>query len=275
MLRQIMDGKFGGVARLAGGLGVALAFLSGCATEEDRGIGGVPFEVIKRLSATKPPPFLVGPAGVVLTNTADFSARVKWQPLGGGSDVKSFSGFLLKRDTQFFFASEDDEAKGKLAKLGGGISYVWDVAKSSGIVLNEPLQGYAPFTRTNLITDVTFSAAGGAEDSVSGQPCSKWMVKVSRSAGSPVEFAVWRAAALNGFPMRISGPEFAVTFSDVKFERPAEGLFHPPDGFTAYPTDEAMINELLFRQVGGKSRPRQQPTFDSDEPPPPSRFRSY
>jgi hypothetical protein len=43
-----------------------------------------------------------------------------------------------------------------------------------------------------------------------------------------------------------------VKLSQIRLESVSEKLFLPPDGFTAYPTEQAMMDELTLREHGGR-----------------------
>jgi hypothetical protein len=136
----------------------------------------------------------------------------------------------------------------------GAVSFVWDVAQNGGYMLSEALQGYAPIASNLRFTNVAAKAAAGGStpERVEGHWCEQQELVVSSSDGAAVEFRVWRAADLKGFPLRINwatnSTSCAVSFSKLQLKAPPSELFSPPDGFTKYESPEAMMNELLLRQ---------------------------
>jgi hypothetical protein len=57
---------------------------------------------------------------------------------------------------------------------------------------------------------------------------------------------------LGGLAVRVNSIEdpeaFTITLSQIRLESPPEKVFLPPDGFTRYESEEAMLNELMSRQ---------------------------
>jgi hypothetical protein len=169
------------------------------------------------------------------------------------------SGELLGRGSKLLFVPEG-AASGRRGPRRGGFSYVWDVAEGRGYVLNEALQGYAPIASTLRFTNAVAKpgAGGSAPERIEGHLCEQQELVVSSSDGAAAEFRAWRAADLNGFPMRITwatnSTSCVLSFSKLQLEAPPGELLSPPDGFTKYESVEAMMNELLLRQTSGRRR---------------------
>ena len=73
-----------------------------------------------------------------------------------------------------------------------------------------------------------------------------------------MEYRICRAPDLHGLPLEIralaSTNSVTLSFSEMRLEVPGLELFQPPSGFTAYPTVEALSNELLARSQGAPRR---------------------
>lgn len=193
-----------------------------------------------RVYTPQVPVFLSGPAAVLLTNTAGFSARVtdRGDSAFPGSD--SVEGELLGRGTTLIFAPRETGPEDKQIKFGG-FSYIWDVASGSGYVLSDALQGYAPVASTLRVTNVVFGA--GENDSREAT--------ILMNDGGKAVFRVWPGDPRKQFPARLEGrtrPPLTLTFAKVRLEAPAAGLFKPPEGFTRYPSAEALADEIAVRQ---------------------------
>jgi hypothetical protein len=125
------------------------------------------------------------------------------------------------------------------------------VAKSSGFVLSDALQGYAPIAATAVVTNLVLQAANAGSQRVSGHPCEPATAAIQMSDGTTVDFQVQRATDLKGFPVQIEHGTKGVstlTLSKVRLDPPPADLFSLPEGFTKYPTPEAMADELAARQ---------------------------
>jgi hypothetical protein len=198
-----------------------------------------------------------GPVAVLLTNVEGFAGRVVMETRSAANKVGVVSGELLGRRGKLLFVPEAGASGRRGARLGG-FSFVWDVANNSGYLLSEALQGYAPIASDRRFTNVIAKAAAGAStpERAEGHWCEQQEFVAASSEGATVELRVWRAADLKGFPVRINwatdSTSCAVSFSKLQLEAPPGELFLPPDAFTKYESAEAMMNELLLRQQGGR-----------------------
>ena len=200
--------------------------------------------------SSKPPLFLTGPAAVLLTNSDGFGARVTFTSGWSSNPARAESGQLFARQGKLYFEPDpDDSSAGK--SRAGRLSFIWDVAGNSGLVLSEPLQGYAPLTSTVLLTNLVVQPARGAAERIEGHPAEQATATVMASDGTATEFQVLRATDLNGVPVRITARSdsgsMLVVLSKIRREAPPVEVFRPPDGFTKYESQEAMMNELLSR----------------------------
>ena len=229
------------------GLAGLVLLVAGCSRDdmEDRGRAFTP------VLAARPPAFVTRPMVVLLTNRTGYSAHVEAQAEALTENERSVSGQLLCRGGKLFFASESSAGSKGLGRPGG-FSYIWDAASNSGYVLSEALQGYAPVGSTARATNVVTGAGQAAPDKIAGYACTSELAAVQLDDGSTANFQVMRAPALGGFPIRITAftnsVPLTVTFSKIKLEAPPAELFSPPDGFTKYPSPDAMSDEIAVRQ---------------------------
>jgi hypothetical protein len=203
----------------------------------------------------KPPRFLAGPTGELLTNVGGFSARITMEISSSSNKVRTVSGTVLGQGTHLLFAPEK-----------GDRSFIWDVAGDSGYVLSEALQGYAPISSTERVTtniDVKTSGVGTAVERANGYRCQKGDLVTESSDGSRSRFTVWRADDAKGFPVRIKAvegwTEFTINFSAIRLESLPGKLFLPPEDFTKYVSADAMMTELSMRQSAVKKRREDSP----------------
>lgn len=223
------------------GAGLLAALTAGCAGSGRS--GGQAERVAERLAAS-PPPFLAGPAGVLLTNAFGFSARAVADVPGFSNEVRSVPGKLLGQGNYLVFTPN-----------AGGVYFIWDVRENSGSVLNEALQGYAPITSPVLVTNVAIDPQkiGPVSEKVNGYSTKRTDVILALTDGSSAQFTVWRARELNGCPVRVrcaSGrTRFDLNLSDIRLESLPREIFLPPDGFTKYTDGDTMLSELGARKA--------------------------
>jgi len=83
----------------------------------------------------------------------------------------------------------------------------------------------------------------------------------TNSDGGQATFQLLCARDLNGLALRIestNGPlPFTLTLSKVRIDRPADGLFQPPEGFTKYDSEQALLSELASREQSLQGRARE------------------
>ncbi len=190
------------------------------------------------------PPFLMGPAAALLVNTNGYSARVTLDLPAAAGKVHSFSGQLLCSGSRLLFAPS-----------GGDRIFMWDVRQHGGFILSEALQGYAPISTPTQITNFVTAAEAATPtvNAVNGHPGHESEVAVASDDGSTVKFAVWSAADLDDFPVRIRSLNAPVPFTlnllELRTEQLAAKLFLPPEDFTPYASAAAMTSELAARKV--------------------------
>ncbi len=205
------------------------------------------YEFTRETQGAKMPLFLGGPAAALLTNENGFSARLTIEQTEGSNKVTSVSGLLLVRGTRIVFAPKNSDR-----------TFIRDVQERTGFILSEALQGYAPIASGIHITRdfVTSEMAGPTGEQVNGHPGHEAEVAVTTDDGATANFGVWRASDLNGFPIRIrtlkSPTPFTLSLAEIRSEDLGPKLFQPPEGFTKYPTSDAMVGELFARRSKSK-----------------------
>jgi hypothetical protein len=241
------------------GIVVVLALLVAACSSEDltvRRQGG-----FTRVATPRPPIFLTGPASVLLTNGAGFSARVEVLTEGSPAGGRNSAGELLGRGTKLFYAPESDESADP-RRQRGGYSFIWDVAANQGYVLSEALQAYAPISSDLRVTNVTIDAGQAAAQRFSGHLCEPATATARTTDGAAAEFELLRAKDLNGLALRIQASTkanpFTLSFSKLHLEAPPDNVFSPPDGFAKYASPEAMADELAARERNLHRKNREQ-----------------
>ena len=231
---------------LSGALALVLAgvFCWGCASHRSRPAYHAGDEV--------PPEFLTGPIAVVLTNLNGFSARVTATTTSPEGFARVRTGDLLARDGFLLFQPMLG-IKGKRARTEGGLFFIWDENQHSGYVMSEALQGFAPINGNGTLPDGLSIVNEGIKEDVNGHPCHRCQALVTMANGDKARLTLWQADDARHFPVRIQTLDgvdrLTLDFADIRLESPSRVLFLPPDGFTAYPTAVALMNELIVRDA--------------------------
>ena len=220
--------------------------VSGCSSNPPNVYArGGPAELLPRLAAV-----ITGPVGVLLTNENGFSSEFTIQFQDGFGNPLQVSGQVLMRGGKLRL-----EAVFAKTMAAGDIGLIWDAASNNGFVFSEDLQGYAPIYGTIRFTNLMTQLVISPIDRMEGHPVEKANVSVKCSDGKSKGYQILGAKDLAGLPLRITSlnsvPPFTLTLSKVRLELPGDDLFLPPDGFTRYPSETAMLNELGTRQLGG------------------------
>jgi hypothetical protein len=237
---------------------LAAAFIGGCAS---RHAGPV-----YQAGDENPPDFLAGPVAAVLTNLNGFSAHITFTTSSPEGAALAKSGELLGREGRLIF-QPTLHIKGKRARTEGGLFFIWDETKHSGYVLSEALQGYAPIKSDAGAASQLSITKEGIQADVNGHPCHRCGAVVVLNNGLEARLTLWQADDVKHFPVRIeagNGPNhMTLDFSEIRLESPAQELFLPPDGFTAYASSIALMNELIVRD---SSLAKKYQTGEFDEP---------
>jgi hypothetical protein len=207
--------------------------------------------VIYHAGDETPPDFLAGPVAVLLTNIDGFSATLTAStPLRTG-EPHQVSGDLLEREGRLIFQPATG-VKGKHKRSEGGMFFIWHEDKSSGFVLSDPLQAYAPIASSVQVTNIIWNPTGAIQEPANGHPCRRLEATVQSSDGLTARYFVWQAEDAKRSPVRIASADgvrgLTLNLTNVRMDLPAPELFYPPDGFTRYETPTALMNELIVRQ---------------------------
>lgn len=207
------------------------------------------------------PPLLTSPVSVLLSNSVGFSAHVTVvQNTTTQANAPALSGELVARQGRLFWTPATPKSR-STDGMHQSFSFIWNVSQSSGYVLSEALQGYAPLTASLRYTNAII--APDPENSVlgklEGHRCASKQITALSNDGTTHRFKAWCAADLNGLPLKIllagDDPASTVLLSQVRLEEPLPDMFEPPNGFTRYENTGAMAKELMLRQQSLHRRP--------------------
>jgi len=211
------------------------------------------------------------PLSALLTNGQAYESEIT-MTLGNAEPPLTLSGQLLVRGGKLRVEGAFEKG-GRKPKGTGDFGVIWDEAAHQGYVFSEALQGYAPISAAVRCTNVATQVMTETTERIEGHPTDRAKVTMAGSDGQTVTVQLERAQDLGKAPLRIdliSGPQpFTVVLSKVLPIVPAEELFSPPDGFTKYTNETAMLDELTARQYStGGARHERGSRVDSDEPTP-------
>jgi hypothetical protein len=165
--------------------------------------------------------------------------------------TEPLTGELLGHGSKLVFAP-DLSPKVEKKSRSSAVTFIWDVARNSGYVLNESLQAYAPWSSDLRFTNITETAGATLPEKVNGHLCRESHVSLDSTGQYTSSFSVWRAPELQNLPVRISSatnPAYlTINFTKVRLTEVPADLFVLPDSFTKYPSVEAMMTELVLRQ---------------------------
>lgn len=240
---------------------------AGCAHDNPRNSvfagGGMDALVPKLTSVT------TWPLALLLTNGQAYEAEFT-MTLGGTEPPVKLSGQLLVRGGKLRLEGAFDKSNPRF-KRTGDFGVIWDEAAHQGYVFSEAMQGYAPVSVMVRCTNLVTQVMAGKTERIEGHPVDKANATVMGSDGQTITVALTRAQDLGNLPLKIdslSGSQaFALALSNIQALVPGEELFSPPDGFTKYQSQTAMLEELTSRQLsvtGGKHE--RIGKGDSDEP---------
>ena len=224
---------------------ILTALTDGCARSKppEEHVGPPPF-----IPAPTVPAFLSGPAALLLTNVNGFEAHATLETMAEGSQRSITSGVLMGREGKLFFAPDSNSSTGKQPSHAEDNSFIWNVADSSGYVLNGPMQSYAPVSSSRAYTNIIAARVGAGSSEIT----------IQSSDGTTATLQVQQSGDVKGLPTRITGGKngapMVLTISKVQFKLPPEDVFAPPADFTKYPSAEAMMNELSSREQSLKHK---------------------
>jgi hypothetical protein len=146
---------------------------------------------------------------------------------------------------------EAARSNGKAMRTGD-FGVIWDTSGHQGFVFSEALQGYSPISVAAHCTNLLVQTIGGETERIEGHSVDKSNVTMMRNDGQTMIVQLLRSQDGN-LPLRISSSpnspfSFVLTLSNIQLLKPADELLLPPDGFTKYESETAMLDELADRQ---------------------------
>jgi hypothetical protein len=192
-----------------------------------------------------------GPVAVLLTNGNAFRSEFTMTLEDASEPPLQFSGRIFARGGKLRLETAFDKSNGKSMRADD-FGVIWDVAAHQGYVFSEALQGYAPINEAVRFTNLPAQVIAGQTERIEGHPVDKANVTVMGNDGQTMILQLLRAQDMGNLPLQIhsfdSPQSFALALSKIQSVMPAEELFLPPDGFTKYESETAMLNELAARQ---------------------------
>jgi hypothetical protein len=213
------------------------------------------------------PPFLSGPAALLLTNTGGFSCHLVMETGPASAAGKPLVGEFFGRGSKLFFSPDPSSFDHRT----GGFGFLWDVAEGRGFLLCDAMQGYAPISSRFHATSLVARPTSQGSRKIAGRECEPKDVSVSATDAPTEVLHVWEAASLKNFPVRLSGVEgrpFDVTLSKVRLSAPAADMFQPPEGFARFESAEGMLAEMVMRQEKLKRKPTEELSTPDTKPQP-------
>src|SRR5262249_9117706 len=141
----------GAKAKIAGFIVTTVAYIlfglliAGCAHHKE-------FSGAEQRILATPPAFLTGPMALLLTNADSYNAQIVFQTPTAWGSTQAIRGDLTSAGSKLAFQPELPPASRKNTQ--GTMVFVWDTAQGSGYVLNNALQGYAPYSGNVQFTNV-------------------------------------------------------------------------------------------------------------------------
>jgi hypothetical protein len=226
---------------------VVSAMFSGCASNPQSGFSkGGPEVLLPKLTSV-----ITGPVGMLLTNGNAYSSEFSMtfekdleHPISGQILVR---GGKIRLEAVF-------TTKNKKSEAAGEFGLIWNAASNQGFVFCEALQGYAPLDNAVRYTNILAQVVNSPIERMEGHPVDKANVTVMSSDGQTLAFQLMRTHDAGRLPMQTKSlnslQAFTLTLSKIRLEKPSDDLFLPPDGFTKYQNEAAMLTELEIRQQG-------------------------
>jgi hypothetical protein len=228
-------------------LTVISAIVSGCASSQPTGfVKGGPEVLLPKLTS-----LITGPVGILLTNGNAYSSEFSMtfeedleHPISGQILVR---GGKIRLEAVF-------ATKNKKSAVVGEFGLIWDEGSNQGYVFSEALQGYAPLDNAVHYTNIRAQVVTSPIERMDGHPVDATNVTVMTSDGQTLAFQLIRALDAGGLPLQTkslnSFQAFTLTLLKIRQEKLADDLFLPPEGFTKYESETAMLNEFGIRQQG-------------------------
>jgi len=190
---------------------------------------------------------LTGPAALLLTNLDGWQGRLTLTLNPEAGHVRQVSGQLTESKGRLYFESDSGEKN-----RSGRFALIWDTGRNQGWVMSEALQGVAPLNGTNWYSLARREPDASTTDKQDGHPVQNTLVTLLGSDGKSWQYQVAQAADLAQLALQIhplAGPEpVSLALSNIRLTPPAETLFVPPDDFSKYSSEAALLDELITRQ---------------------------
>jgi hypothetical protein len=194
-----------------------------------------------------------GPVAMLLTNADGFRADFTMSFEDEAQHPVTVSGWIVTFGGKIRLDAVPTKSSRK-SQGDAGFGVIWDAAAGQGYAFSEALQGYAPIGGPVHFTNVLTEVVASEPDRIEGHPVEKVNVMVLGDDGERTTFQLLRAPDMGGLPLQIYSPDrphsFMLTLSKIQPATPQEDLFLPPDGFTKYDGESALVTELAIRQQG-------------------------
>ena len=226
-----------------------LALTSGCASSRHDGSAtGGATELLPILTSV-----MTGPVSMLLTNENAFSSEFMLTFEDDAGNLSKASGQMLVRDGNLRLEAVFDTPNDK-SIVAGEFGLIWDAASNQGFVFSEDFQGYAPINAAGHYTNLLTRVVNSPSKQIDGHTVDQANMTVMGSDGQTMDFQLLVAKDLHNLPVQISSrnspQSFTLTMAKIRLTMPQAELFLPPDGFTKYESETAMLNEMTTREQG-------------------------
>lgn len=197
-----------------------------------------------------------------------FSATVEMQSKGGGGEGMNIPGKLAfdagKSRFEMNMANSGNLPPEDLAQMKAmGMDSIVMISrpdKKLSYLVYPGMKAYVEMpandsTSASPTNDFKIELTELGKETVDGHDCVKNKATVTDPKGQKHESVIWNATDLKQFPVKIQqserGTETTMLFKDVKLSKPQSSLFDPPSGFKRYDDMQAMMQEMMMKQMGG------------------------
>lgn len=194
-----------------------------------------------------------GPAACLLTNQSGFQAEftLSFNDEPTPSPTATPTGQIFVRGGKILWASTP--AKSDSARPGA-FTWMWDTTAGRGFVASEALQGYALIGGPVWFTNLQVNNTGAVPPPLAGRRVEEINAVATGSDGLTESFALFRLADATHLPVQIrslkAAMDFTLTLKKIQAVVPPAEVFLPPEGFTLYDSEPALLSELAARQRG-------------------------
>jgi hypothetical protein len=196
---------------------------------------------------------MAGPVAVLLTNADGFQSDFTMSFVDDAERPVTISGWIVAYGGKIRLDAVPGE-KSRKVKGEAGFGVVWDTTAGQGFVFSDALQGYASLGGTVQFTNILTELVSSDADHIEGFAVDKVNVMVLGDDGGRTTFQLLRAPDRGNLPLQVYSPDrphsFVLRLSKIQPAVPQADLFLPPDGFTKYDSQPALITELAIRQQG-------------------------